>query len=298
MFCFVHRYKLDTSLLINNNEFLIEDNLHYKSIYYLIRYYYSKSLRCIFYGTNQCLFRSDDYIYKIEFKESSKIHNYKSSNFGQIYSIIKLDTGHTVYRLEYIKNMLTKNIVFFDKDIEPFILLYSLTIDYMNALSILHNDKHIHSNIKPINLMINNGIGKLVGLDDIVEIVDKNIYYYYTSGSIDYLAPERFEYFKETGFFGMTSIYSDIWELFYSLLCIIEVVNNDEFFYLLYTNYDLLEFYLINRFVKVFSLGPNSSIMTLLSKYVSLLCLGLYVIPVKRNNADYYLEKLIGYRNI
>lgn len=298
MFCFVHRYKLDTRLLINNNDFLIENALHYKSIYYLIGYYYSKSLICIFYGTNQCLFRSDDYIYKIEFNESSTIHNYKSINFGQIYSIIKLDTGHTMYRLEYIKKMLTKNILFFDNDIEPFILLYSLTIDYMNALSIVHKNNHIHSNIKPINLMINNGIGKLVGLDDIVEILDKNIYYYYTSGSVDYLAPERFEYFKETGFFGMTSIYSDIWELFYSLLCIIEVVNNDEFFYLIYNNYDLLEFYLINRFVKVFSLEPNSSIMPLLSKYVGILCLGLYVMPVKRNNADYYLEKLIGYRNI
>jgi serine/threonine protein kinase len=168
----------------------------------------------------------------------------------------------------------------------------------MNAISILHKNRKIHSNIKPFNLMINNNIGKLVGLDDLVDIVHKETYYFYTAGSIDYLAPERFKYFKDTGFFGMTSIYSDIWELLFSILCLIDVIDVDEFFYLLYNNDNLLEYYLLNRFVKIFRLEYTNTIMTLVSKYVNLCVIGLDINPLKRKKTNYYLEKLIGYRNI
>ncbi len=164
--------------------------------------YYVKSLECIFYGSNQCLFRSDDKIYKISFHENSPIYNFKSINFGIIYDCIKLENGHRLYILEYIKYMFNNEIIFTIKNVEPFILLFSLTIDYMSALSILHKNNKIHCNIKPLNLMINNYIGKLVGLDDVVGILPKETYYYFTSGCIEYLAPERFKYFKDTGFFG------------------------------------------------------------------------------------------------
>ena len=297
MLSFIHRYKKNTYLLINNSLFLIEDNSHFKSIYYLLSKYYSKSLECIFYGSNQCLFRSNDIVYKISFHENGLIYNFKSINFGIVYDIFQLENGHTLCILEFIKNMFTR-VSIFNNNVEPFILFYSLTIDYMNAISILHKNRKIHCNIRPLNLMINNNIGKLVGLDDLVEIVPKETYYFYTSGSIDYLAPERFKYFKDTGFFGMSSIYSDIWELLYSILCIIDVIDVDEFFYLLYNNDSLLEYYLLNRFVKIFKLEYTNNLMVLVSKFVSLCVIGLNVNPLKRKKANYYLEKLIGYRNI
>lgn len=297
MICFIHSYKLNTKLLMNNIELKIEDFDHYRSIYYFISHYYSKNLDCIFYGANQCLFLCNDIIYKISFNESSQVINYKTANFGNVYFSQKLHTGHTLYGLEFIKNMLTKKNIF-DQNMNPFILFYSLTIDYLSALSVIHHHKKIHSNIKPINLMINGNIGKLVGLEDLVDIVDYTTFYYYTSGSVGYLAPERHKYFKETGFFGMTSISSDIWELFYCLLCILDLVDTDEFFYLLYFNDCLLEYYLLNRFIKVFSIDLSSDIIGLVSTYVKLLLVGLSVLPIKRKSTDYYLEKLIGYRNI
>lgn len=283
---------------MNKTLLLIEHPTHFKSIYYLLNRYYSKSLECIFYGYNQCLFRSNDIVYKISFHDKSIIYNFGSIHFGKVYEMIQLENGHTLFILEYIKNMLTNEYIFSSNKVVPFILLYSVTIDYLSAISILHNYGKIHSNIKPLNLMINNNVGKLVGLDDLVEIVPKETYYFCTSGSIDYLAPERFKYFKEVGFFGMTSVYSDIWELFYSILCIIDVIDVDEFFYLLYHNDNLLEYYLLNRFVKIFRMEYTNPLIYLVSKYVSLCVIGLEVNPIKRKKANYYLEKLIGYRNI
>jgi len=298
MLSFIHRYKKNTYLLINSSYLLIEDPCHYKSIYDLFSKYYTKSLECIFYGTNVCLFRSNDIVYKISFHENSLSYNFKSNNFGIVYDCIKLKNGHTLSILEFIKNMLTNQYIFSNNKVDPFILFYSLTIDYMNAISILHKNQKIHSNIKPLNLMINNNIGKLVGLDDLVDIIPKQTYYFYTSGSVEYLAPERFKYFKDTGFFGMTSIYSDIWELLFSILCIINVIESDEFFFLLYNNQNLLEYYLLNRFVKIFRLEYTNTIMVLVSKFVSLCVIGLHINPIKRKKANYYLEKLIGYKNI
>ena len=298
MLSLIHKYKICTYLFMNGSTFLIKDYSHYRSIYYVLSRYCCKSLECIFYGTNQCLFRSNDILYKISFNKNSDIDNFRCNNFGVVYDVIKLENGHMLYILEFIKNMLSSELIVKNMIIEPFILLYSLTIDYLTALSVLHKNNKIHCNVKPLNLMINNNIGKLVGLDDLVDIVPKDVYYYFTSGSIEYLAPERYKYFKQNGFFGMTSIYSDIWELFYSILCIIDVIDVDEFFYLLYNNDSLLEFYILNRVVKVFHLELSNTIMVLVSKYVNLCILGLSMCPLERNNANYYLEKLIGYRNI
>jgi hypothetical protein len=86
--------------------------------------------------------------------------------------------------------------------------------------------------------------------------------------------------------------------LIYSILCVIDIIDEDEFFYLLYNNNNLLEYYLLNCFVKVFRLEYSSVIMVLVSKYVSLCVIGLSICPLHRNSANYYLEKLVGYRNI
>ena len=83
--------------------------------------------------------------------------------------------------------------------------------------------------------------GKLVCLEDIIKIEPKQLEYFNTGGSINYLAPERYQYFEDHGFFGKTSIKSDIWELIYCILYVIDVIIIDEFFDLLYNNFEILE---------------------------------------------------------
>ena len=312
MICFQTK-KGKRTFIIDNKYYKIHNQEQFKVLLFLFNHFCGlkriniKNLKVIFYGIFHMLLRYKNYLIKITYNDMTNIDeqfmlSQKTPSFGMIYDIFIIpDTNTKIIMLEYISNLLEKSTILNQKS--PFIFLYSLTIDYLKGLSVLHNSEYIHSSIKPIHLMVSFSEdiskkyqGKLIGLDDIIK-TDKNVLLYHnTSGAINYLAPERYEYFEKNGFFGNTSFQSDIWELFYSILTIIDVIIVDEFFDLLYNNFNILESYLLNKIVKVFHIEWNNPILRLVDKYIKTIVRGLRL--KDRPRVDWYIEQLIGYKNI
>ena len=217
----------------------------------------------------------------------------KSKFIGQLYNIGQIVFKNRIIRYniyEYIDYMF--NNEFIDKI--HFIDFYSIIIDYIKALDTLHHSGFIHSNIKPIQLMVNKSkIGKLIGFDDIISI-EKDIFYYHnTSGSIDFIAYERFTYFLENGFIGNTSISSDIWELYLSILFACNIINNKEELEDIYTNGGLV-YFLIDKLSKRFKLLYSDNQFILLKKLAYIFEIGLHKNPIDRKNTQYHLQYLLN----
>jgi len=316
MICFQYNTILDKHyLIINNTNYPIYNYSHYKKILYLFSNFCSlkklelRSLKVIFFGLFHILFidKQTNQLVKLIYDDMTNIEEQfylskKSSSFGEIYDIFIIpETNAKIIIMENISAILSKNLIFKQK--YPFIFLYSITLDYLNGLSVLHENGFIHSSIKPIQLLVSfndieyrNFQGKLVGLDDIIKTEPSIEYYYNTSGSINFLAPERYEYFENYGFFGKTSYQSDIWELFFSILNVIDIIVLDEFLDLLMNNFEILESYLMNRLVKCFKIDNSSELLLLVEKYIKVLVVGLRI--KNRPPIKWYIEKLLGYKNL
>ena len=308
MICFQNTLEGKT-LIINHKEYKIYNQEHYKQLLFLFDKYCSikainiKKLAVIFHGMFHILFRYQDILIKLVYNDFSNIEDQyilsqKSTNFGKIHEIFTIpNTNSKIITFEYISNLFDSSTIFNQKC--PFIFLYSMTIDYLKSLNSLHKSGYIHSSIKPIYLMVSIGdktLGKLVGLDDITKVEKDIVYYYNTSGAINYLAPERYEYFENYGFFGMTSFQSDIWELFFSILNILDIIILNEFLELYYNNFEILESYLLNKIVKRFSIDTNNILIGLADKYIKTVVQGLKL--KGRPDIEWYIHQLIGYKEI
>lgn len=239
------------------------------------------------------IFLNDNDIFN-NFIDIVHLHLSKKSKFiGQLYNIGQINYKNKIIRYniyEYIDYMFNyefiNNINFID--------FYSIILDYIKALNILHNCGFIHSNVKPIQLMVNKTkIGKLIGFDDIISIENDIFYYHNTSGSIDYIAYERFAYFMENGFIGNTSIASDLWELYYSILVACNVISNKEELEDIYNNGGLV-YFLIDKLSKRFNLLYSDNQFSLLKKLANIFEIGLHKNPHHRKNTKYHLDNLLN----
>ena len=286
MICF--QYAIDNRIfIIDNTHIPILNREQYTIFYHFISYFCAfkkinpNSFRVVFFSLFHLLILFENrLLFKIIYEDLSNIEeqyflSQKSIHLGRIYDIyIVPRTNSKIITMEYISNILSKPLIF--KQEHPFIFLYSLTVDYLKALLVLHQNNYIHSSLRHISFMVHflggekKYCGKLVGLEDIIRVEDNKKIYNDTGGSINHLAPERYSYFEENGFFGMTSQQSDIWELFFCMLSIIDVIVVGEFFELLNNNFDILESYLFNKVVKRFNISwsQDCSLLSLVDKYV------------------------------
>ena len=216
----------------------------------------------------------------------------KSKSIGQL-----IDISHVLFKnksiryniYEYIDNMF--NIQFI-KTLN-FIEFYSIIIDYLKAIDVIHKSGYIHCNIKPIQLMVNKyKIGKLIGFDDIISIENNMFYYHNTSGSIDCMAYERFAYFMNNGFIGNTSICSDIWELYYSILVSCDIISNREELENIYNNGGLV-YFLIDKLSKQFKLSYTDNKFWLLHKLATIIEIALGKNPILRKDATNHINILL-----
>jgi serine/threonine protein kinase len=219
--------------------------------------------------------------------------SHKSKFIGQLYNVGSITFKNRIIKYniyEFIDHMFNNDFI----DKLNFIDFYGIIIDYIKALDTIHNSGFIHSNIKPIQLMVNKlKIGKLIGFDDIISIENDRFNYHNTSGSIDFLAYERLSYFIENGFIGNTSISSDLWELYYSILVACNITNNKEELEDLYKNGGLV-YFLIDKLSKRFKLLYSDSQFALLKKIAKIFEIGLNLNPIHRKNTNYHLNILLN----
>jgi serine/threonine protein kinase len=212
----------------------------------------------------------------------------KSKFIGQLHNIGEIIFKNEIIRYniyEYIDYMFNNEFI----DRINFIDFYSIIIDYIKALDTLHYSGFIHSNIKPIQFMVNKSkIGKLIGFDDLISIENDIFYYHNTSGSIDFIAYERFTYFIKNGFIGNTSISSDIWELYYSILIACNILFNKEELEDICNNGGLI-YFLIDKLSKRFKILYTDNQFILLKKLAYIFEIGLHKNPFERKNTQYHL---------
>lgn len=217
----------------------------------------------------------------------------KSKYIGNLYNVSDITYKNQTIKYnvyEFIDNMF--NIEFINKI--KFIDFYNITIDYLKAMNTIHSEGFIHSNIKPIQLMVNKSkIGKLIGFDDLICIEKNNTFYNNTSGSIDFLSHERLSYFIDNGFIGNTSIYSDLWELYYSILYASNIIIDREEFDNIYNNGSFIYFF-IEKLSKQFNLNYSDSEFILLVKLSKIFDMGLEKNPLLRNRASFHLNILLS----
>ena len=217
----------------------------------------------------------------------------KSKFIGQLYNIGSITFKNKIIKYnvyEFIDHMFNNDFI----SKLNFIDFYGIIIDYIKALDTIHNSGFIHSNINPIQLMVNKSkIGKLIGFDDIISIENDRFNYHNTSGSIDFLAYERLSYFIDNGFIGNTSISSDLWELYYSILVACNITNNKEELEDLYKNGGLV-YFLIDKLSKRFKILYSDSQFALLKKLAKIFEIGLNQNPIYRKNTKYHLNILLN----
>ena len=217
----------------------------------------------------------------------------KSKSIGQLIDISYIlfkdkKIRYNIY--EYIDNMFNNDFI----DTLHFIEFYSIIVDYLKAVDVLHKSGYIHSNIKPIQLMVNKyKIGKLIGFDDIISIENNMFYYHNTSGCIDCMAYERFAYFMDNGFIGNTSISSDLWEFYYSILVCCDIISNRDEFENIYNNGKLM-YFLIDKLSKRFKLSYMDNKFKLLHKLATIIEIGLGKNPILRRDAEYHIRILVN----
>jgi len=219
--------------------------------------------------------------------------SYKSKFIGQLYKVGAITFKNKIIKYnvyEFIDHMFNDDFI----NTLNFIDFYGIIIDYIKALDTIHNSGFIHSNIKPIQLMVNKSkIGKLIGFDDIISIEKGKFNYHNTSGSIEFLANERFIYFIDNGFIGNTSISSDLWELYYSILVACNITNNKEELEDIYKNGGVV-YFLIDKLSKRFNLLYSDSQFTLLRKMAKIFEIGLNQNPIHRKDTKYHLNILLN----
>lgn len=217
----------------------------------------------------------------------------KTKFIGNLYTIGEITYNNQIIKYnvyEFIDNMF--NIEYINNI--KFIDFYSIIIDYLKAIDTIHTERFIHSNIKPIQLMVNKSkVGKLIGFDDIIAIEKDKIFYNNTSGCIEFLANERFTYFINNGFIGNTSIYSDLWELYYSILYTINIINDREDYNNIFNNGNIIYFF-VDKLSKLFNINYSDTEFFYIVKLSKIFEIGLNNNPLLRNNASYHISIILN----
>ena len=291
-----------------NIEYQLSNYNQYRILYIFLKNYIIckkislEFLKIIFLSSFQCIFLyRNETIYKLSFDQLTNLYeqynvSVDNTYLGRTFSILPIYNIGYIVESEYIPYMLGFNI-FLKLEGEPFIVFYSLTLDYLKAILFLHKKGYLHSSLKPIQYMVDNlGRGKIVGLENIIAIEANKTFYENTGGSVKYLAPERYRYFLQNGFFGMTSKASDTWELIYSILCSLDIINQDEFIDILKNNQDLLESYLLNHIINKFGLSWGSDIFGFVHNYCYVISKGLQYDIDQRWYIDKIILHLLGYK--